>query len=194
MIVGLPKEVKDNESRVGLTPAGVKALTQAGHSVLIEKSAGEGSGITDSEYVTAGGELVETAEETWRRAEMIVKGKEPIASEYPFLREGLLLFTYLHLAPARELTKALLDSGTTGVAYETITNDKGHLPLLTPMSEVAGRMSVQIGAYYLEKVNGGLGVLLGGVPGVDAAKVSIIGGGVVGTNACKMAVGLGAAV
>jgi alanine dehydrogenase len=194
MIVGLPKEVKDNESRVGLTPAGVKALTSAGHAVFVQKSAGEGSGILDSEYVAAGGELLDTAEETWTRAEMIVKVKEPIASEYGFLREDLLLFTYLHLAPARELTKALLDSGTTGIAYETISNDKGQLPLLTPMSEVAGRMAVQIGAYYLEVVNGGRGILLGGVPGVAPAKVTIIGGGVVGTNSCKMAVGLGAAV
>lgn len=194
MKVGLPKEVKDNESRVGLTPAGVKALTNAGHAVFVQKSAGEGSGILDSEYVAAGGQLVDTAEETWSSAEMIVKVKEPIASEYGFLREDLLLFTYLHLAPARELTKALLDSGTTGVAYETITNDKGQLPLLTPMSEVAGRMAVQIGAYYLEVVNGGRGILLGGVPGVAPAKVTIIGGGVVGTNSCKMAVGLGAAV
>jgi alanine dehydrogenase len=194
MIVGLPKEVKDNESRVGLTPAGVKALTNAGHSVFVQKSAGEGSGILDSEYVAAGGQLVDTAEETWSSSEMIVKVKEPVASEYGFLREGLLLFTYLHLAPARELTKALLDSGTTGVAYETITNDRGQLPLLTPMSEVAGRMAVQIGAYYLEVVNGGRGILLGGVPGVAPAKVTIIGGGVVGTNSCKMAVGLGAAV
>jgi alanine dehydrogenase len=194
MIVGLPKEVKDNESRVGLTPAGVKALTNAGHTVFVQKSAGEGSGITDSEYVAAGGQLLDSAEETWGGTEMVVKVKEPVASEYGFLREGLLLFTYLHLAPARELTNALLDSGTTGVAYETITNDKGQLPLLTPMSEVAGRMSVQIGAFYLEKVNGGRGVLLGGVPGVDPARVTIIGGGVVGTNACKMAVGLGADV
>ncbi|MBI3653250.1 MAG: alanine dehydrogenase [Acidobacteria bacterium] len=194
MIIGLPKEVKDNESRVGLTPAGVKALTHAGHTVLIQQSAGDGSGITDSEYVAAGGALVDSAEEAWARADMVVKVKEPVAAEYGFLRDNLLLFTYLHLAPARELTKALLDSGTTGVAYETITNDRGHLPLLTPMSEVAGRMSVQIGAYYLEKVNGGRGVLLGGVPGVDPAKVTIIGGGVVGTNACKMAVGLGADV
>ena len=194
MIVGLPKEVKDNESRVGLTPAGVKALTGAGHTVLIQTLAGEGSGITDDQYIKAGGQIVDSAEEAWSRSDMVVKVKEPIASEYGFLREGLLLFTYLHLAPARELTKALLDSGTTGIAYETITNDKGQLPLLTPMSEVAGRMSVQIGAYYLEKVNGGRGVLLGGVPGVEAARVTIIGGGVVGTNAAKMAVGLGAAV
>src|ERR1044071_2439648 len=194
MIVGLPKEVKDNEYRVGLVPAGVKALTIAGHTVLVQKSAGEGSGITDEEDVAAGGELVDTAEEVWARAEMIVKVKEPIASEYGFLREDLILFTYLHLAPARELTKAMIDSGVIGVAYETITNNFGHLPLLTPMSEVAGRMSIQVGATYLEKINGGRGVLLGGVPGVLPGRVTIIGGGVVGTNACKMAVGLGAAV
>jgi alanine dehydrogenase len=194
MIVGLPKEVKDNEYRVGLVPAGVKALTIAGHTVLVQKSAGEGSGITDEEYVAAGGELVDTAEEVWARAEMVVKVKEPIASEYGFLREDLILFTYLHLAPARELTKAMIDSGVIGVAYETITNNFGHLPLLTPMSEVAGRMSIQVGATYLEKINGGRGVLLGGVPGVLPGRVTIIGGGVVGTNACKMAVGLGAAV
>jgi alanine dehydrogenase len=194
MIVGLPKEVKDNEYRVGLAPAGVKALTSASHKVIIQKSAGEGSGIIDQEFVTAGGEILDTAEEVWARAEMIVKVKEPIASEYGFLREDLILFTYLHLAPARELTRAMLDSGVTGVAYETITNDLGHLPLLTPMSEVAGRMSIQVGATYLEKINGGRGVLLGGVPGVAPGRVTIIGGGVVGTNACKMAVGLGAAV
>ena len=193
MIVGLPKEVKDNESRVGLTPAGVKALSSNGHTVLVQKSAGEGSGITDNEYVGAGGQIVDTAEEAWS-ADMVVKVKEPIPSEYKFLRENLLLFTYLHLAPAVELTKALLDSGTTGVAYETVTDNKGLLPLLTPMSEVAGRMAVQVGAYYLEKINGGRGVLLGGVPGVAPAHVTIIGGGVVGTNSCKMAVGLGAAV
>lgn len=194
MIVGLPKEVKDNEYRVGIVPAGVKALTNAGHSVLIQKTAGEGSGITNEEFVAAGGELVDTAEEVWARAEMIIKVKEPIASEYGFLRDDLILFTYLHLAPARELTKAMVDSGVIGVAYETITNNFGHLPLLTPMSEVAGRMSIQVGATYLEKINGGRGVLLGGVPGVSPGRVTIIGGGVVGTNACKMAVGLGASV
>ena len=194
MIVGLPKEVKDNEYRVGLVPAGVKALTSAGNKVFVEKSAGEGSGITNQEYVAAGGEILDTAEDVWSRAEMIVKVKEPIASEYGFLREDLILFTYLHLAPARELTKAMIESGVTGVAYETITNDLGHLPLLTPMSEVAGRMSIQVGATYLEKINGGRGVLLGGVPGVAPGRVTIIGGGVVGTNACKMAVGLGASV
>ena len=194
MIVGLPREVKDNEFRVGLVPAGVKSLTGNGHTVLIEGSAGEGSGISDEEFVAAGGQIVDTAEEVWSRAEMVVKVKEPISAEYRFLREGLILFTYLHLAPARELTKALIDRGVTGVAYETITNDLGHLPLLTPMSEVAGRMSIQVGAVYLEKINGGRGVLLGGVPGVMPARVTIIGGGVVGINAAKMAVGLGAAV
>jgi alanine dehydrogenase len=194
MIVGLPKEVKDNEYRVGLVPAGVKALTDAGHQVIVQKSAGDGSGIMDDEFVRAGGEMLDTAEEVWSRANMVVKVKEPIASEYGFLREDLILFTYLHLAPARELTRAMVDSGVIGVAYETITNDLGHLPLLTPMSEVAGRMSVQVGAFYLEKINGGRGVLLGGVPGVAPGRVTIIGGGVVGTNAAKMAVGLGAAV
>jgi alanine dehydrogenase len=194
MIVGLPKEVKDNEYRVGLVPAGVKALTSAGNTALVQRGAGEGSGITDEEFVAAGGEMVGSAEEVWARAQMIVKVKEPIASEYGFMREDLILFTYLHLAPARELTRAMVDSGVTGVAYETITNDLGHLPLLTPMSEVAGRMAIQVGATYLEKINGGRGVLLGGVPGVLPGRVTIIGGGVVGTNACKMAVGLGAAV
>src|SRR5262249_13852855 len=177
MIVGLPKEVKDNENRVGLTPAGVKALSSARHTVLVQKSAGEGSGITDNELVGAGGQIVDTADEAWGRADMVVKVKEPIPSEYKFLRENLLLFTYLHLAPAVELTKALLDSGTTGVAYETVTNDKGQLPLLTPMSEVAGRMAVQIGAYYLEKINGGGGGFLCGGLGVAPARGTIICGG-----------------
>ena len=194
MIVGLPKEVKDNEYRVGLVPAGVKALTSAGHRVLVETKAGDGSGITDQEYVNAGGEIVSLAEEVWSLAEMVVKVKEPIASEYGFLREGLILFTYLHLAPARELTSALLNGGVIGIAYETITNDQGHLPLLTPMSEVAGRMSIQVGATYLERINGGRGVLLGGVPGVAPGRVTIIGGGVVGINAAKIAVGFGASV
>jgi alanine dehydrogenase len=177
-----------------MVPAGVKALTNAGHTVLVQASAGEGSGVTNEEYVNAGAEIVATAEEAWSRANLVVKVKEPIATEYGFLREDLILFTYLHLAPARELTSAMIDSGVTGVAYETITNEYGHLPLLTPMSEVAGRMSIQVGATYLEKINGGRGVLLGGVPGVAPGRVTIIGGGVVGTNACKMAVGLGAAV
>jgi alanine dehydrogenase len=194
MIVGLPKEVKDNEYRVGLTPAGVKALTDGGHTVLVETNAGDGSGITNEEFVRAGGQIVDTAQEVWSRANMVVKVKEPIASEYGFLRDDLILFTYLHLAPARELTRAMLDSGVTGIAYETITDNQDHLPLLTPMSEVAGRMAIQVGAQFLEKINGGRGVLLGGVPGVAPGRVTIIGGGVVGTNAAKMAVGLGAAV
>jgi alanine dehydrogenase len=194
MIIGLPKEVKDNEFRVGLAPAGVKALTTSGHSVLIERSAGEGSGISDNEYEAAGGQFLPSAPEVWAAAEMIIKVKEPMAQEYPYLREGLVLFTYIHLAPARELTKQLLERGVTGIAYETITNDQGRLPLLEPMSEVAGRMSIQIGANYLEKINGGRGVLLGGVPGVTAGHVTVIGGGVVGTNAAKIAVGMGARV
>ncbi|HUK89373.1 MAG TPA: alanine dehydrogenase [Blastocatellia bacterium] len=194
MIIGLPKEVKDNEFRVGLAPAGVKALTGQGHTVLIEHNAGDGSGITNAEFEAAGGQIIASAPEVWARAEMVIKVKEPIAQEYAHLREGLVLFTYLHLAPARELTKQLLDHQVTGIAYETITNDQGRLPLLEPMSEVAGRMSVQIGANYLEKVNGGRGVLLGGVPGVNPGHVTIIGGGVVGANAAKIAVGMGAMV
>src|SRR5215472_7946385 len=150
MIVGLPKEVKDNEYRVGLVPAGVKGLTGSGNTVLVETKAGEGSGILDEEYLTAGANIVGTAEEVWGQADMVVKVKEPVASEYDYLREGLILFTYLHLAPARELTSQLLEHGVTGIAYETITNDQGRLPLLEPMSEVAGRMAIQVGATYLE--------------------------------------------
>jgi alanine dehydrogenase len=194
MKVGLPKEIKDNEYRVGLTPAGVLALTHAGHEVYVQKTAGEGSGFTDDEYVKAGGKLLETADDIWQTGDMIVKVKEPIAPEYPRMRENQLLFTYLHLAPEFELTKQMMERNVTGVAYETITDIHGKLPLLTPMSEVAGRMSVQVGATYLEKMNGGRGILLGGVPGVPAANVVIIGGGVVGTEAAKMAVGLGARV
>lgn len=194
MKIGLPKEIKDNEYRVGLTPAGVNALVNAGHEVFVQKSAGEGSGFADDQYVKAGGKLLETADEVWQTGDMIVKVKEPIAPEYPRMRENQLLFTYLHLAPEFELTKQMMDRKVTGVAYETITDHHGRLPLLTPMSEVAGRMSVQVGATYLEKMNGGKGILLGGVPGVPAANVLIIGGGVVGTEAAKMAVGLGARV
>jgi alanine dehydrogenase len=194
MIVGLPKEIKDNEYRVGLTPAGVRALTDAGHRVVVEISAGAGSGFEDSLYERAGATLLETADEVWQQGEMIVKVKEPITPEYPRMREGQLLFTYLHLAPDHELTKQLLERKVTGIAYETITDRKGTLPLLTPMSEVAGRMAIQVGAHYLEKMSGGRGILLGGVPGVPAARVVIIGGGVVGTNAAKIAVGMGAHV
>jgi alanine dehydrogenase len=194
VIIGLPKEIKDNEYRVGLTPAGVRALHEAGHIVIVEKSAGEGSGFEDSLYNRAGASLIDSAEEVWAKADMIVKVKEPIAPEYPRMREGQLLFTYLHLAPDKELTKQLLDRKVTGIAYETITDRKGTLPLLTPMSEVAGRMAIQVGAHYLEKMSGGRGILLGGVPGVPAARVVIIGGGVVGTNSAKMAVGMAAHV
>ena len=194
MLVGLPKEIKDNEYRVGMTPAGVRALVDAGHKVVVERSAGEGSGFEDMLYERAGATILESADEVWAQGEMIVKVKEPVAPEYPRMREGQLLFTYLHLAPDLELTRQLLERKVTGVAYETITDRKGTLPLLTPMSEVAGRMAIQVGAQYLEKMSGGRGVLLGGVPGVPAARVVIIGGGIVGTNAAKMAVGLGARV
>jgi len=194
LIVGLPKEIKDNEYRVGLTPAGVRALKDAGHQILVETNAGAGSGFEDSLYERAGGTIVTPAADVWARSEMIVKVKEPIAPEYPHMREGQLLFTYLHLAPDRELTSELLKRKVTGIAYETITDGRGTLPLLTPMSEVAGRMAIQVGAHYLEKMSGGRGILLGGVPGVPAARVVIIGGGVVGTNAAKIAVGMGAHV
>ena len=194
MKIGLPKEIKDNEYRVGLTPAGVNALTGAGHEVYVENRAGEGSGFSNELYEKAGASILQTADEVWQTGDMIVKVKEPIAPEYPRMRENQLLFTYLHLAPEFELTKQLLERKVTGVAYETITDKRGTLPLLTPMSEVAGRMAVQVGATYLEKMNGGRGILLGGVPGVPAANVVIIGGGVVGTEAAKMAVGLGAKV
>ena len=194
MIIGLPKEVKDNEYRVGLTPAGVRALTDANHRVIVERSAGEGSGFDDSLYQKAGGVILNSADDVWSQSEMIVKVKEPIESEYPRMREGQLLFTYLHLAPDKKLTAELLKRKVTGIAYETITDKRGGLPLLTPMSEVAGRMAIQVGAHYLEKMSGGRGILLGGVPGVPAARVVIIGGGVVGTNAAKIAVGMGAHV
>jgi alanine dehydrogenase len=194
VIVGLPKEIKDNEYRVGLTPAGVRALTDAGHQVIVEKNAGEGSGFADALYERAGAQIIDSADNIWSQADMIVKVKEPIAPEYPRMREGQLLFTYLHLAPDKDLTDELLKRKVTGIAYETITDRKGTLPLLTPMSEVAGRMAIQVGAHFLEKMAGGRGILLGGVPGVPAARVVIIGGGVVGTNAAKMAVGLGAHV
>jgi alanine dehydrogenase len=194
MKIGLPKEIKDNEYRVGLTPAGVHALADAGHEVFVQKSAGEGSGFSDDQYAQVGGKLLDTADEIWEAGDMIVKVKEPVAPEYPRMRENHLLFTYLHLAPELELTKQMLERNVTGIAYETITDRKGRLPLLTPMSEVAGRMSVQVGATCLEKMNGGRGILLGGVPGVPAANVVILGGGIVGTEAAKMAVGLGAKV
>jgi alanine dehydrogenase len=194
LIVGLPKEIKDNEYRVGLTPAGVRALKDASHEILVESDAGAGSGFDNSLYERAGATIIDSADDVWANAEMIVKVKEPIAPEYPRMRDGQLLFTYLHLAPDRELTRQLIERRVTGIAYETITDRQGQLPLLTPMSEVAGRMAIQVGAHYLEKMSGGRGILLGGVPGVPAARVVIIGGGVVGTNAAKIAVGMGAHV
>jgi len=194
VIIGAPKEVKDHESRVGLVPAGVDALVEAGHQVIVESGAGRGSSISDREYAEAGARILPTAAEVWSQADLIVKVKEPQPSEFRFLRPDLVLFTYLHLAPLPELTQALLDAGTNAVAYETIREDNGALPLLTPMSEVAGRMSVQIGAQYLEAPNGGRGILLGGVPGTAPANVVILGGGIVGHNAAKIACGLGAHV
>lgn len=192
MIIGVPKEIKRHENRVGLTPAGVLALSQAGHTVWVETKAGVGSGFSDSDYAQQGAIIKEQAAEVWA-AQLVIKVKEPLDSEYQFFRPDLLLFTYLHLAPAPELTKALLDSGMTAIAYETVVKD-GTLPLLNPMSEVAGRLAVQMGAYFQTKLQGGAGILLGGVPGVKKGKVVIIGGGVVGTNAAQMALGLGADV
>ncbi|MBS1767142.1 MAG: alanine dehydrogenase [Acidobacteria bacterium] len=194
MRVGCPKEIKNNENRVGLTPAGAKALVGAGHEVVVEANAGLGSGFTDAEYAAAGAKLLGTAKEVFDAADMVIKVKEPQKGEIAMLRKGQILFTYLHLAPDAEQTKGLLQSGVTAIAYETITDAQGRLPLLTPMSEVAGRMAVQIGAQYLQKTNGGRGMLLGGVPGVLPAHVLVLGGGVVGVNALKMAVGLGARV
>jgi alanine dehydrogenase len=194
MVVGVAKEVKDHETRVGLVPSGVIALREAGHEVLVEARAGEGSSISDEEYTRAGARIAESAAEVWTKASLVAKVKEPQPAEYAFFRPGLVLFTYLHLAPLPDLTDHLLASKVSGVAYETIREADGSLPLLTPMSEVAGRMSVQVGAQYLEKPNGGRGILLGGVPGVAPANAVILGGGVVGTNAAKMALGLGAHV
>lgn len=194
MIVGVPKEIKDNEARVGVTPAGVKALAEAGHKVLVETQAGAGSGFPDEEYQKAGAEMVGDAGHVWGKSEMVVKVKEPVESEYPYFREGLVLFTYLHLAPVPDLTQKLLDAKVIGIAYETVRDRQNTLPLLTPMSEVAGRMSVQVGASYLEKERGGRGILLGGVPGVPPAHVCVIGGGTVGTNAARIALGMGAKV
>ncbi len=194
MIVGILKEIKTEENRVSMTPAGVEIMKQNGHSMLVEKSAGSGSGFEDSAYSDAGAEIVNTPEEIFKKADMVMHVKEPLAPEYELIREGQIVFTYLHLAAAEELTKALIKSKAINIAYETIQKTDGSLPLLTPMSEVAGRMAIQQGAKYLEMAQGGHGVLLGGVPGVDPGTVVVIGGGVVGTNAAKMACGLGAKV
>lgn len=192
MKIGIPKEIKNNENRVAITPAGVVNFKISGHDVVVEKGAGIGSGFTDEEYVTAGAEIVDQA--TAWKVDMVMKVKEPIEQEYDFFTEGLILFTYLHLAPEPELTKALVDKKVVAIAYETVQLPNRSLPLLTPMSEVAGRMATQIGAQYLEKQEGGKGILLGGVPGVPRGKVAIIGGGMAGANAAKIAIGMGADV
>ena len=193
MIIGIPREVKNNENRVAMTPAGVINLINAGQTVIIEKDAGLGSNFTNEEYIQAGAKILGNASDVWGKSEMIMKVKEPLKSEYKYLREGLILFAYLHLAAEPELAKALVDSKTTAIAYETIAVNRT-LPLLTPMSEVAGRIAPQLGAQYLEKSKGGKGIILSGIPGVKRGKVTIIGGGVVGTNAARTALGLGAEV
>lgn len=193
MIIGVPKEIKDNEYRVAMVPGGVRQLTEAGHQARVESGAGEGSGFGDAQYEAAGAEIVPAAADAWEAA-MVVKVKEPQPSEYAYLRPGLTLFTYLHLAADEGLTREMMARGLTGIAYETVELANGHLPLLTPMSEVAGRMAVQIGAHYMEKMSGGRGKILGGVPGVRPADVLIIGAGVVGTNAAQVALGMGAHV
>jgi alanine dehydrogenase len=194
MQIGVPKEIKTNENRVALAPAGAEALAGQGHSVLVERGAGEGSGFPDQAYAAAGATILPTADDVWKRAELVMKVKEPIESEWPRMRKGQVMYTYFHFAADERLTRAVIASGAVAVAYETVQLPSGELPLLTPMSEVAGRMAVQQGAKYLEKVFGGTGVLLGGVPGVPPGEVVIIGGGVVGANAAKMAAGLGAHV
>lgn len=194
MILAVPKEIKTREYRVGMTPAGVRSLKEDGHTVLIESGAGLGCGIPDDQYRTSGAEIIPSADEVYSRGELIVKVKEPLPDEFDFLRKGQILFTYLHLAPAPELTRKLLEKEVTGIAYETVQLADGSLPLLHPMSEVAGRMSVQVGAHYLQKENGGSGVLLSGAPGVRPGKVVILGAGTAGSNALRIAVGMGADV
>jgi alanine dehydrogenase len=194
MVIGVPKEIKTREYRVGMVPAGVLSLTQRGHTVLVEQGAGLGSGVTDQDYERAGAQLVASADQVWSRAEMIVKVKEPIEPEYPRMREGQIVYTYFHLAAVPKLCEALLQKKVSAVAYETIQLEDGSLPLLKPMSEVAGKMSIQVGAVCLEKEHHGKGILLGGVPGVRRGRIVIIGGGVVGTQAAKVAVGIGAEV
>ena len=194
MIIGIPKEIKNNENRVAITPAGVKAFCQVGHYVLVQKSAGLGSGIEDIEFSQAGATIINTAEEVFKKAEMIIKVKEPLSSEYNLLRPEQILYTYLHFASSFELTKAMMDRKIVGISYETVQTEDGYLPLLAPMSEVAGKIAAHIAAYYLALPYGGRGVLMGGVPGVSPAKVVVIGGGTVGTCAAKVAAGIGAKV
>ena len=193
MIVGIPKEIKDNEYRVSITPTGVHQLVDAGHTVLVETGAGDGSRFPDEQFAKAGAKIV-SADAAWTQANLVVKVKEPLPAEYPYLRPDLVLFTYLHLAADERLTRVMVESGVTGIAYETVELPNGTLPLLTPMSEVAGRMSIQIGAHYLERHEGGRGKLLGGIPGVRPANVIVLGGGVVGTHAAQIALGMGASV
>jgi alanine dehydrogenase len=194
VIIGVPKEIKTNEYRVGMVPAGVRPLVEKGHHVLIEKAAGEGSGISDEEYQIAGAKIVDSVKKVFVEAEMIVKVKEPLPEEWGLLKEGQILFTYLHLAPAGELTKTLLEKKVIGIAYETVQLPDGSLPLLEPMSEIAGKLAIQVGACYLQKENGGSGILLGGVPGIKTGNVTVIGGGTVGMNAARVALGMGATV
>jgi alanine dehydrogenase len=192
MNIGVPKEIKEKEFRVGLVPAGVQMLCGHGHQVMVERGAGIGSGISDDEYVAAGASLAASPEQVWGKAEMIIKVKEPLEAEYPLLREGLILYTYLHLAPLPELTEVLLSAKISGIAYETVQLESGFLPLLAPMSQVAGRMAIQVGAHFLEKEAGGSGVLLAGIPGVKPGHVTILGAGTVASNSAQMAMGLGA--
>jgi len=194
MLVGVPKEIKTNENRVAVIPVGVELLRSRGHSVIVEKGAGDGSGFPDQEYLNAGAEIVDSAQEVFERAKMIVKVKEPLSEELQRLREDQVVFTYFHFAASESMTKAVCDSGCVAIAYETVEDAKGQLPLLTPMSEVAGRMAIQEGARHLEMLHGGKGILMGGVPGVEPARVVILGGGIVGSNAAKIAAGLGAQV
>ncbi|MFQ5752407.1 MAG: alanine dehydrogenase, partial [bacterium] len=194
MIVGVPKEIKTNENRVALIPVGVELLETHGHSVLIETNAGLGSGFTDQDYLNAGAKIVVDPSEIYGQADMILKVKEPLPQEYGLIRQGQIIFTYFHFAASQELTMAIMDSKCIAIAYETVQDESGNLPLLIPMSEVAGRMSIQEGARYLEKLHGGKGILIGGVPGVEPASVVILGGGIVGTNAAKIAAGLGSKV
>ena len=192
MIIGVPKEIKTHENRVSLQPAGVLQLKRNGHKVLVEAGAGLGSGFTDEMYIERGAVIVDDVEEIWEKSEMIMKVKEPIAREYPRMREGQIIFTYFHFAASRELTEAVVDSKCIAIAYETVEKKDGSLPLLVPMSEVAGRMASQEGAKYLEKASGGRGILMGGIPGVPPANVLVLGGGIVGVNAAKIAAGMGA--
>lgn len=194
MIIGVPKEIKNNENRVGLVPGGVLSLVNRGHKVYVETKAGLGAGISDEDFIKAGAQILGTAQEIWDKAEMVIKVKEPIAPEYKLMKSGQILYTYLHLAAEPELTRALMEQKVSAIAYETIQLENGSLPLLTPMSEVAGRMATQVGARYLQKDQGGKGILLSGVPGVRRAKVTVIGGGIAGTNAAIIAIGMGAQV